>query len=41
MDEINSVEAFQKGSTDLTTKKTEDLEALQNIPYGEESVRKA
>ena len=41
MDEINSVEAFQKASTDLTTKKTKDLEAVQNIPCGEKSVRKA
>ena len=41
MDEINSVEAFQKASTDPTTKKTKDLEAVQNISCGEESVKKA
>lgn len=41
MDEINSIEAIQKVFTDLATKKAKDFKAVQEIPCGEDSIRKA
>lgn len=41
MDEINSVEVVQKGFPDLASKKAKDLKAVSDIPYGENSTRKA